>query len=240
MNSKKILLVDDVELFLEMEKDFFRRDRFQLLVARNGEEAVEVARQEKPDLIFMDLHMPKENGDEACRRIKADPDLRFTPVVIVTNSTDQNDLEQCRQAGCDDILIKPLLRNTFLATAFRHLKVHDSDSVRVRTRLNVRYGTDQASLVNGFSIDLSAGGIFIEHDEPPAPGVEMNLEFAIPSPLTTIRCRGRIAWCNHPDWLRKGDLPFGMALQFLDLSPVARQALRDYIRGKQARPTGPL
>ncbi|HKK01215.1 MAG TPA: response regulator, partial [Desulfuromonadales bacterium] len=103
MSHRKILLVDDVELFLELEKTFFNRAGFQLLVARTGQEAYDLAVSERPDLIFMDLFMPQMNGDEACRLLKADPALAAIPVVMVTQGGHEEELRRCRQAGCNDI-----------------------------------------------------------------------------------------------------------------------------------------
>lgn len=84
VTRKKILLADDVELFLELEKTFFRRESFELLIARTGQQAWDLTQAETPDLVFMDLFMPGMDGDAACRLIKQQPQTASIPVVMVT------------------------------------------------------------------------------------------------------------------------------------------------------------
>lgn len=131
MTRKKILLADDVELFLELEKTFFRRENFELLIARTGQEAWDLTLAEGPDLVFMDLFMPGMDGDEACRLIKNHRQTAAIPVVMVTQGGWDGDLVRCREAGCDDILLKPINRHLFMATARRLLQVVDRSEQRV-------------------------------------------------------------------------------------------------------------
>ena len=69
----KVLLVDDVTMFLELQKVFLKLSSVHVLTACNGIEAIEMARRERPALIFMDLHLPGMNGDECCAAIKLAP-----------------------------------------------------------------------------------------------------------------------------------------------------------------------
>ncbi|PLX83351.1 MAG: two-component system response regulator [Desulfuromonas sp.] len=227
---KKILLVDDVKLFLEMEKDFFRRENFTILEAGSGREAAEKIVQHRPDLVFMDLYMPGGNGDEACRTVRENPDVRFTPIVIVTNSKDPNDLERCRKAGCDAFLTKPINREHFLATAFRILGASSADSTRVNIRLPVHYGSDSHMKDIGHSVDLSCGGIFITSETPHPAGTSLSLEFTLPGQLAPVHSQGRVAWVNPSDWRKKKDLPTGMAVKFLHLNNEAGDHIREYIK----------
>ncbi len=111
---KKILLVDDVPLFLELERSFLSGLGAQVLTARDGQEAVETARRELPDLIVMDLMMPQMNGDEACRILKSDPATGKIPILLVTAQESAKAAEQCKGSGCDGILAKPVRRNELL------------------------------------------------------------------------------------------------------------------------------
>jgi uncharacterized protein (TIGR02266 family) len=231
-------LVDDVELFLEMEKDFFRRENFTLLVARSGREALEVMQREIPDVVFMDLYMPEGNGDDICRQIKEKPETRGIPVVIVTNSRDEADFARCRKAGCEELLMKPVARAPFLAAAYRILKVSDTDTLRIHTRLPVRYGIDGAEPSSGYTYDMSTGGLFLETGKPFLTDTTLDLEINLLQSGTTLRCQGRVAWVNHADWVRKGDLPPGMAIQFLALSPANLSALRSFVARKRSFPAG--
>lgn len=104
---KTILIVEDVELNRELLVQLLEDD-YRLLIATDGEEAVALAREQEPDLILMDLSLPRMDGWEATRRIKADDALRRTPVIALTAHAMQGDEAQARASGCDDYLTKPI------------------------------------------------------------------------------------------------------------------------------------
>jgi CheY-like chemotaxis protein len=122
MFSKTILLVDDTPLFIKLAKDFFRREQVNVLTASNGPEAVATIKKEQPDLVFMDLYMAGGDGDKACKEIKSDLRLKSTPVVMVTSSDNPGDIERCWNAGCNEIIHKPLTREHFLDAGKKYIK----------------------------------------------------------------------------------------------------------------------
>jgi uncharacterized protein (TIGR02266 family) len=230
MAKKKILLADDVELFLELEKTLFRRQDFILLVARNGQQAFDLIASQRPDLVFLDLFMPVMNGDECCRRVKDDPGLRSTPVVMVTHGGREEDLIRCREAGCDEILHKPINRQLFVDTARRLLAVAARETQRVSARLEVRYGPDRQQLLSNYSVNISTGGLFLETDDPLPVDTPLALEFTLPSRQASISCAGKVAWVNHPVLLHKPEMASGMGVQFIDLPLDDMYAIRDFIK----------
>jgi uncharacterized protein (TIGR02266 family) len=237
VGKKKILLADDVELFLELEKTLFRRENFVLLVARNGQQAFELIAAARPDLVFMDLYMPEMNGDECCRRVKSDPGLRSTPIVMVTQAGREEDLARCRQAGCDEILLKPINRHLFVETARRLLAVVVREAQRIRARLEVRYGSDRRQLLSDYSVNISTGGLFLETDDPLPVDTPLALEFTLPSRQVPICCSGRVAWVNHPVLLHKPDMASGMGVQFIDLRLDDLHAIREFIKQESLEPS---
>ena len=142
MAKMKVLLVDDVQLFLEQEKTFFEKDEFDLLVARSGVEALRTIMSEKPSLVFMDLYMPEMDGDRCCTIVKNDGQLKGIPVIMVTQGVDENDFERCWRAGCDAIISKPINRNYFMAITRKYLPVAERRAPRYTARLRVQYGLD--------------------------------------------------------------------------------------------------
>ena len=237
MNKKIILLADDVELFLELEKTFFRREGFDLYIARTGEEACRLAVEHRPDMIFMDLYMPQMNGDEACRKIKENPELRTTPIVMVTHGGKEDDLGRCRDAGCDDIVLKPINRHHFLATARRFLGIVDRAAHRVRARLKIHYHLPLKRLTAIHSANLSTGGVFLETEEVLPPESRVNLEFRLPCRESPVLCQGRVAWVNHPRKIVKAQLPPGMGLQFMDLRLEDLESIRDFVKKECLAPS---
>jgi CheY-like chemotaxis protein len=104
---KTILIVEDVELNRELLRQLLEDD-YLLLTATDGEEAVTITRARHPDLVLMDLSLPRVDGWEATRRIKADPALGRTPVIALTAHAMEGDEERARQCGCDDYISKPI------------------------------------------------------------------------------------------------------------------------------------
>ena len=213
----KILLVDDVELFLELGKTFFRREGVDLLVASSGEEALKIITSEQPDLVFLDLYMPGLNGDEVCRSIKQNNGHRNTPVIMVIQSGSSEDEQKCRDAGCDDILYKPVHKDAFIATAGRNLlTINQRDYPRVDASIKISFGLHPKKFLENFSINISQGGLFIATGAILAIGTQLNVEFRLPGGKEKIWCLGCVSWVNHPDWMKIPKLPVGMGVEFID------------------------
>lgn len=108
MPRKKILLVDDSETSLLMSKMVLSKGDYEILTAKNGEEGVARAMAERPDLILLDVVMPKMDGFEACRRLRAEPGTAAIPVILVTTRGEETNLETGYASGCDDYVTKPV------------------------------------------------------------------------------------------------------------------------------------
>jgi len=106
--SKKILLVDDSQTVLMMERMILAPERFQIVTASNGQEACERARLEKPDLVLMDIVMPVMNGLDACKAMRADPITRSIPIILVTTRGETDNMERGYENGCNDYVTKPV------------------------------------------------------------------------------------------------------------------------------------
>ena len=106
--EKKILLVDDSSTTLLMEEMLFREHtKYELVVARNGEEAVQTAIAETPSLILMDVIMPKMDGFTACREIRKHATLKRVPIIMVTSRGESWNVEEGFESGCNDYVTKP-------------------------------------------------------------------------------------------------------------------------------------
>jgi len=107
--SKKILVVDDSKTALMMEREILeRRTSYQCVTASDGQEAVEKAQQEHPDLILMDVVMPRMNGFDACRLIRQQASTREIPIVLVTTRGEESYMEAGFKSGCNDYITKPV------------------------------------------------------------------------------------------------------------------------------------
>jgi CheY-like chemotaxis protein len=108
MERKKILLVDDSSTVLLMEKMILSKSEYDVVTARDGLEGVEKARAEKPDLILMDVVMPRMDGFEAVRKLREDDLTRSIPVIMVTTRGELQSVETGYASGCSDYVTKPI------------------------------------------------------------------------------------------------------------------------------------
>ena len=106
LTGKKILVIDDSDQIRWFLKHVFNKE-YQILEARNGQDGVDVALKEEPDLILCDVMMPVKDGYETCREIKSDPKMAQTPVVMLTAKVESEDVITGIEAGADDYITKP-------------------------------------------------------------------------------------------------------------------------------------
>jgi two-component system, cell cycle response regulator DivK len=104
---KKILVVEDVEYNVDLLVQLLE-DEYELVTAADGAQGLELAEQERPDLILMDMSLPVMDGWEATRRIKANSALAHIPIIGLSAHAMSGDAEKALAAGCDDYLAKPL------------------------------------------------------------------------------------------------------------------------------------
>lgn len=104
----KILLVEDNEMNRDMLSRRLLKKGFELIMAMDGEQALEMSRSETPDLILMDISLPGLDGWEATRRLKAMPETQAIPVIALTAHAMAGDREKCLEAGCDEYDTKPV------------------------------------------------------------------------------------------------------------------------------------
>ena len=108
MDRKKILLVDDSSTVLLMEKMILSKSEYDVVTARDGVEGVEKAKNEHPDLILMDVVMPRMDGFEAVRKLREDDATKAIPVIMVTTRGELQSVETGYASGCSDYVTKPI------------------------------------------------------------------------------------------------------------------------------------
>jgi len=108
MTRKKILLVDDSSTILMMEKFILRNGPYEILTATNGEEGVLKAAEQMPDLILLDVIMPKMGGFEACKLLRGTRATSEIPIIMVTTRGEAANVEAGWANGCTDYVTKPI------------------------------------------------------------------------------------------------------------------------------------
>jgi two-component system cell cycle response regulator DivK len=119
--AKTVLVVEDNELNMKLFHDLLEASGYNIVQTRSGLEAIDLAREHRPDLILMDIQLPEVSGLEVTKWIKEDDELRTIPVIAVTAFAMKGDEERIRQGGCEAYLSKPISVNTFLDTVKSYL-----------------------------------------------------------------------------------------------------------------------
>lgn len=125
----KILVVDDNTQNLELLQAYLEDIECETFAAKNGIDALEIVSSKCPDLILLDIMMPKMSGFEVCKRVKEDPKSRDIPVIMVTALTEFGDIEHAIDSGTDDFISKPVNKLELLT--------------RVKTMLKLKHLTDK-------------------------------------------------------------------------------------------------
>jgi two-component system cell cycle response regulator DivK len=120
-SAKTVLIVEDNELNMKLFHDLLDAHGYRTLQTRTGMEALKLARENRPDLILMDIQLPEVSGLEVTRWLKDDDHLRDIPVVAVTAFAMKGDEERIRQGGCEAYISKPISIAMFLDTVRRYL-----------------------------------------------------------------------------------------------------------------------
>jgi len=106
-DTKRILIVDDVESIVMSVKMFLERHRYEVITANDGQEGFEKAKTEKPDLIILDLMLPRMHGYKVCGLLKKDTRYAKTPIILFTAKAQEEDVKLSQEVGADAYLTKP-------------------------------------------------------------------------------------------------------------------------------------
>jgi two-component system cell cycle response regulator DivK len=124
MSNETILIVEDSKLNRKLVETVLRPHDYRLLIAVDGQEALDTATRERPDLILMDMQLPKISGYDATQTLKAQPETADIPIVALTAHAMEDERERAKAAGCDGYITKPINTRTFPEQVKEHLDRH--------------------------------------------------------------------------------------------------------------------
>ncbi|MBX2938903.1 MAG: response regulator transcription factor [Ferruginibacter sp.] len=131
MIKGKILIADDEPDILEIISFNLRKDGYEVMTAKNGAEALELAKFYQPDLIILDAMMPMKNGFEVCQQLRLQPEFQHTLIIFLTALGDDNSEIRGLEAGADDFLNKPISPNVLLSKVQSLFRRIGSDDAKV-------------------------------------------------------------------------------------------------------------
>ncbi|MAU41607.1 MAG: two-component system response regulator [Kordiimonas sp.] len=114
--TKTVLIVEDNELNMKLFSDLLEAHGYQTIKTKEGMQALELAREHRPDLILMDIQLPEVSGLEVTKWIKQDEQLKAIPVIAVTAFAMKGDEEKIRKGGCEAYIAKPISVSNFIET----------------------------------------------------------------------------------------------------------------------------
>jgi len=120
--KKKVLIVEDNELNMKLFEDLLGAHGYDTIKTRDGGQVLDMARNQKPDLIIMDIQLPEVSGLEVTQWLKSDNELKAIPVIAVTAFAMKGDEEKIRQGGCEDYVSKPISITDFMQVVQKHLE----------------------------------------------------------------------------------------------------------------------
>ena len=112
--SKRVLICDDDPVILRLLEVNLELEGYDVLLAHDGEHAIEVATEEKPDLVILDIMMPRLDGYQTCERLKADEQTKGIPIVFLSAKAQQADIERGKEFGVAEYLTKPFDPNDLI------------------------------------------------------------------------------------------------------------------------------
>ena len=133
--SNLILIVEDDSKTLKLLRDTLKAQCYRVIEATNGEEAIDLATRQKPDLITMDVQLPVMNGLDAARAIKANPTIGYIPIIALTADAMKGHDQIALEAGCEAYISKPFSIDVLLETIKKYLP-EDKGQIPIRPTKN--------------------------------------------------------------------------------------------------------
>src|SRR5205085_7568012 len=162
--TARVLVVDDVELNIKLLEAKLSSEYFEVMVADNGPTALELAESELPDIILLDIMMPRMDGFEVCRRLKANPRTADIPVVMVTALSDVADRLRGLESGADEFLTKPVNDTALFARVRSLVRLKRMmEELRLREEVCGRFSSDD--LGEARAEDLQPARVLLIEDQ---------------------------------------------------------------------------
>lgn len=219
----RILLVDDVAMFRDLGKVFLSRSG-PVDLAASAEQAFAIAAARTPGVVIADMHLPDMDGPTLCRAFKSDPGYGSPRVVLLARAGSPADHATAVRAGADEVLFKPLERETLIATV-RRLTEFDLPRGLPRARIERPIEINARGLrITGRLRNVSRGGLFIDAPLRLRKTEEISIQFSLDEAAPVVSPTAQVVWIQPND---AG--PDGVGLRFLEIDPATIDRLEHFV-----------
>jgi CheY-like chemotaxis protein len=226
--TKRILIVDDSETFLMYLSILLRRMGFEISRADNGVTALKLLRVLMPDVVILDIAMPRMDGMTILRHIKGDEHTANIPVIIVTVSTNPKYYNECEKLGCSAYLTKPVKVPEINNTLNGCVSFGGKQRQFLRTSFEKRVSVTRKGVTSEHhAVSLSEGGIYIRKENPFRVGTELEVHVPIKD-QKTLNMKGRVIYVKGIGGNVFKISP-GMAVEFCNVTKRDSEELNSYI-----------
>jgi DNA-binding response OmpR family regulator len=232
----KILISDGDKVFLELCKIHLRKSGVNILTCQNGKDALDIIRNKKPHLAVMAAELPIVNGFDCCRIVKTDETLQTIPVLLTLSSGKWEEVDRCHQAGCDEVILKPINRHIFYLVINRYVSLNKRRAPRFRVRFPVNWTCGDGQRNSGYSVNISTKAIFVESEATANVNSIISINFTLPANDVEINCKALVYCVYHNDIALKSTFPKGLVLEFVELSEENYSYISEYIRKEHIDP----
>jgi two-component system alkaline phosphatase synthesis response regulator PhoP len=176
--KKTILVVDDERDLLDLIEYNLKKEGYDVLKAEDGLEGIRMAKKYKPDLVMLDIMMPKMNGLEACEQIRDDDEIKHTPIIFLTAKNDEKTEVKGLNLGADDFLTKPISTAKLVSRITAVLRRLDSSNVDNSEQFN---SNENLLKIHNLIIDRERFIVLLDETELQLPKKEFELLFYLAS-----------------------------------------------------------
>ena len=230
MPNKKIVLSNNPLLVTILHNSFFQREGFDMVLVQDGQTGFQAIEAEEPTLAVFDLMHLGEQALDCCRAVKGDPLLATTPVLLLLPEDAGEDLaDDCWAAGCDAVVHRPLPAERFLDAACGLLGISTRLARRFPVSFELSFLDSKQKKHVGLCANLNLGGMFLATETLFPVDTELAVEFVLPGFKMALQNAARVAWVNHPEWLKKNSMPCGVGLEFISVTPTFVSALQEFL-----------
>ena len=232
MPAKKIVLSDDPALLEIFKNSYFQQEKFTIVLVKDGQTGFQAVEAEAPSLAIFDIAVLGEQAIDCCRSIKHDALLGNTPVLLVMpENAVEKMADDCWNAGTDAVVHRPLQASRFLDAAFGLIGISRRLARRFPVSFKLKFLDSKQKQHIGICRNINVEGMYLATGALFPVDTQLSVEFTLPGFQSPISVVVRVAWVNHPEWLKKDSLPYGMGLEFINSSVAFKEVVRDYVAG---------